>query len=400
MRYSCPKVLCALYESCPCNRLIPAQEQSDPDEDTGESLYFAACSEQGETFCNLHADELLDDDVSRNGADNATSVPDSIGRLYGQMAFVNLSNDDNKLRMGLAALSEYVMDCISPGEVRMFGCPLFMRTVCEIDKTKVASIRLTESEEAEGLWTDFKNKMDLALDILSKRGLAGAETMKEWLHDCGEITGQAGSYHSYRRIRHEALDGLLEYCRDMAILNHANCKEAIQLIYAGIFDEIESMPAFFPTSHVGRTETVAQIGVTYQSPTERDPNVKCDVLRETIKAIVKEQTDRTIKVINKRHGETNALIKRGAQVCDKRPRTERKQIDKVVRLYILKHDIERNEHASISWCCRQVLGRGRDGKYDSEELRKLDNAVRYDIKSFYDIDTLKAEIQFDSKHQR
>ena len=181
-------------------------------------------------------------------ADAEAVMPPAFARLYGEMCFSRLGNDDSKLRMGLFALAEYVRECISKKETRLFGCPLFMRTVYEIDQTKVASIRNAESEEAEGLWTDFKGKLVLALDVLHRRGLAGAAAMKSWLQECGDITGQAGSYRSYRRIRHETLDGLLEHCRDIAICNHADCEEAVQMLFCGIFDGIEAMPAFLPMS--------------------------------------------------------------------------------------------------------------------------------------------------------
>ena len=58
--YVCPKVQCALYNSCTLSHMIPATKQSDPDGDTGEILYFAACPELGETFCDLHEDSLLE----------------------------------------------------------------------------------------------------------------------------------------------------------------------------------------------------------------------------------------------------------------------------------------------------------------------------------------------------
>lgn len=58
--YVCPKAMCALYNSCTLSRMIPATEQSDPDGDTGEILYFAACPELGETFCDLHEDSLVE----------------------------------------------------------------------------------------------------------------------------------------------------------------------------------------------------------------------------------------------------------------------------------------------------------------------------------------------------
>ena len=181
-------------------------------------------------------------------ADAESVMPPVFARLYGETCFSRLGNDDSKLRMGLSALAEYVRGCISKKETRLFGCPMFMRTVYEIDQTKVASIRLAESEEAEGLWTDFKNKLVLALDVLHGRGLVGTAAMKLWLQDCGDITGQAGSYRSYRRIRHEALDGLLSQCRDMAVCNHSDCEEAVQMLFCGIFDGIDAMPAFLPMS--------------------------------------------------------------------------------------------------------------------------------------------------------
>ena len=58
--YVCSKTLCELYGSCPISRLIPALEQSDPDGETGEILYFAACPENGETFCDLREDSLAE----------------------------------------------------------------------------------------------------------------------------------------------------------------------------------------------------------------------------------------------------------------------------------------------------------------------------------------------------
>ena len=199
-------------------------------------------------------------------------VPSVFARLYDEMCFSHLGNDDSKLRMGLSALAEYVRECISKKETRLFGCPMFIRTVYEIDQTKVASIRIAESEEAEGLWTDFKGKLVLALGVLQKRGLVGTAALKSWLQDCGDITGQAGSYRSYRRIRHEALDGLLSQCRDMAACNHADCEEAVQMLFCGIFDGIEAMPAFLPMSvhaavHGGE---VAERAVSSPSRSERN----------------------------------------------------------------------------------------------------------------------------------
>ena len=59
-KYACPKMLCELYDACPLSRMIPAEEQSDPMEETGEPLYFAACPELGETFCDLREDTQVD----------------------------------------------------------------------------------------------------------------------------------------------------------------------------------------------------------------------------------------------------------------------------------------------------------------------------------------------------
>ena len=69
--YRCKKVMCELYDTCTLNRMIPASEQSYPDGDTGEILYFAACPELGETFCDLHEDLLVD-------------VPDAPGEHYSE----------------------------------------------------------------------------------------------------------------------------------------------------------------------------------------------------------------------------------------------------------------------------------------------------------------------------
>lgn len=395
MTYTCPKNLCPLFDSCPSNRSIPAQEQSSPDEETGEPLYFAACQEFGETFCNLRADELTEIESASKVAEQP---PESLDGLYHRMAFVDLANDDSKLRMGMGALSEYVKDCISKKELRLFGCPLFMRTIYEIGQTKVASIRLAESDEAEGLWTDFKRKIELALSILGKQGLAGTDAMKSWLQDCGDITGRAGSYNAYRRIRHEALDGLLAQCRDIALLNHGACEEKIQMLYCGIFDEIDSLLVFLPISHTIHAAPTSQIGEPPNLRSKSNVLEKADIdaIGETVRGIVKEESNRTIKAFNKGQGVTNSLIKRtwgeGVQANDKRSPSERRLIDKVVRMYIEKRDIDCNKQISVTWCCRQVIGRGEDGKYDEDEVKKLDNTVRYDMKSYYDMDAVKAQI--------
>lgn len=69
--YRCKKVMCELYDTCTLNRMISASEQSYPDGDTGEILYFAACPEFGETFCDLHEGSLVD-------------VPDAPGEDYSE----------------------------------------------------------------------------------------------------------------------------------------------------------------------------------------------------------------------------------------------------------------------------------------------------------------------------
>lgn len=400
MTYACPKELCQLFDSCPCNRSIPAQEQSSPDEETGEPLYFAVCQEFGETFCNLRADELKDEAPESKVAEH---LPEALDRLYHRMAFVDLANDDSKLRMGLGALSEYVKDCIPKKELRLFGCPLFMRTIYEIGQTKVASVRLAESDEAEGLWTDFKRKLELALSILGKQGLAGTDTMKSWLQDCGDITGRAGSYNAYRRIRHEALDGLLDQCRDIAILNHSKCEEAIKLLYGGIFNDLETLPTFLPcATSVGKKDTdgLAVVGLSNSTGILQRHDTPQGFTKE-FDHIATAQADRIIKAMNKGFGTTNSLIKKtwgdSDNSNDSRKPSERRRIDKVIEMYVQKHEIEGKTLCSLMWCCEEVLKAENDAKPSKAEVKSLHNLVNYDKNHFYDMNAIRARLEAKSE---
>ena len=330
-------------------------------------------------------------------ADAEAVMPPVFARLYGETCFSRLGNDDSKLRMGLSALAEYVRECISKKETRLFGCPMFIRTVYEIDQTKVASIRIAESEEAEGLWTDFKNKLVLALDVLHGRGLVGTAPMKSWLQDCGDVTGQAGSYRSYRRIRHEVLDGLLGHCRDIAILNHADCKETIQMLHGGIFDDIGMMPPFLPIStgaeesaHHSSTGQSKEEGVLLQ-------HGDSEAIIQQIGNMATAQANRIIKAVNKGLGVTNSLIKHtwgeADRQKDKRKPLERKRIDDVVKMFVRRHEMEGNSMCSLLWCCKQVLKSSENGRYNESEVKKLHNAATYDMQTFYDMSAIRAELE-------
>ena len=338
-------------------------------------------------------------DPAKADADGEMSPP--FARLYGEMCFSRIDNGDSKLRMGLSALAEYVRECISKKETRLFGCPMFIRTVYEIDQTKVASIRIAESEEAEGLWTDFKGKLVLALDVLHKRGLVGTAALKSWLQGCGDITGQAGSYRSYRRIRHEALDGLLSQCRDMAILNHADCEETIRMLYGGIFDDIGTMPPFLPISIEAEAAAIHSCGGQSKMDCALLRDGGSEALVHQIGDMATAQADRIIKAVNKGLGVTNSLIKHtwgeADRPKDKRKPLERKRIDDVVTMFVRKHEMEGNSLCSLLWCCKQVLKPSEDGKYDESEVKKLHNAATYDMQKFYDMRAIRAKLESAAK---
>ena len=328
------------------------------------------------------------------GGSEATAALD---RLHRGTAFLSLDDGDVKLRMGLAALSEFVRACVAGKDARLFGCPLFMRTVYEVAQAKGKSIKPAETEDAEGLWTGFRDKLRLALSVLKRYGLEGTAHFAQWLGTCGGITGKVGGYTFYRGIRHDVLDGLLAHCRSIAVRNHAECGETIEMLYCGIFDGIEAMPAFLPLSAAApRTGPAAAPPPTAQAVVS---GAQCGdgAVPKALKEFIMAETDRGIKAQSRRMAATETLLRRtlgekDAQ-ADRRKPSERRRIDEVVEMYVKKHDIEGNSECSVRWCCMQAMERGEGGRNDMKALKKLHNAVSYDMKNHYDMSAVRARVE-------
>ena len=75
---------------------------------------------------------------------------------------------------------------------------------------------------------------------------------------------------------------------------------------------------------------------------------------------------------------------------DKRPPEQRQWIDKAVRLYILRHDIEHHPQFSFAKACRNYW-KGAEAVYKGNK-RQYENNVYHDYKRFYDIEAEKSKI--------
>ena len=322
----------------------------------------------------------------------------ALDRLHRGTAFLSLDDGDGKLRMGLAAMSEFVRACVAGKDARLFGCPLFMRTVYEVAQAKGKSIKPAEAEDAEGLWTGFRDKLRLALSVLKRHGLEGTAQFAQWLGGCGGITGKVGGYTFYRGIRHDVLDGLLSHCRSIAVRNHAECEETIEMLYCGIFDGIEAMPAFLPLSAAApRTGSAADTPPHTAQAIASGAECGDDGVPKALRDFIVAETNRGIKAHSRRVAATETLIRHslGEKVnpVDRRKPSERRQIDEVVEMYVKKHDIEGIAECSVRWCCMQTMERGEDGRYDGQILKKLHNAVSYDMKNYYDMSAVRARVE-------
>lgn len=129
--------------------------------------------------------------------------------------------------------------------------------------------------------------------------------------------------------------------------------------------------------------------------------VETDVLVERITQVVSTHADRTIKAMNKGFGTTNSLIKHtwgeAESPEDHRTPLERKRIGDVVRMYVKKHDIEGNKNASLLWCCREVIKHATGGSYDEAEAKQLHNLASYDMRTFYNMAAIRAELEYAAK---
>ena len=67
MIYLCKFRGCERFTDCPLSRRLNVIEHSDPDENTGETFYFAVCDEVDHTVTTLTKQDLIPDDVPGTG---------------------------------------------------------------------------------------------------------------------------------------------------------------------------------------------------------------------------------------------------------------------------------------------------------------------------------------------
>ena len=74
---------------------------------------------------------------------------------------------------------------------------------------------------------------------------------------------------------------------------------------------------------------------------------------------------------------------------DRRPVDQRMWIDRAVRLYIQRHDVERRTGYTFAAACRHFW---KTAASHFRDRKQYENRVAYDYRSFYDIDAEKAKI--------
>ena len=391
-----------------CAKTLRVSDLEMLDEATGERIFSVYC-EHGTGFAKGNVREkdiVFTDSQGRETGGNrtATERPPSLAPLFDGSTGFARCNDEDKLLMGLRYLTDFVKECIAAKERRMFGCPLFIRTVQEIADTSGSSIRPAETQLAENAWASFSNALRVALMLFSKDGLFDAKPFISWLKDNTSVTCAVGRLDFYRGISGDVLNALKEKCRETAIKRHPDYEEEIEMLFCGVADGMDGLPYFLPLAETGAKPTVKDPEQEYTATQSNDNGLPhpgavsatSDIMSklDEISGQISNAQAITVKTINKRANATDALIRKAWKdpdmAKDKRTPLQRKWIDKAVYLFILRHDMEGNEEASLLWCCTKYWSEAQ-GQFDND--KQFYNFANYDYKNYYDIPAVIGQIK-------
>ena len=268
-----------------CAKTLRVSDLEMLDEATGERIFSVYC-EHGTGFAKGNVREkdiVFTDSQGREAGDNqtATERPPSLAPLFDGSTGFARCNDEDKLLMGLRYLTDFVKECIAAKERRMFGCPLFIRTIQEIADTSGSSIRPAETQLAENAWASFSNALRVALMLFSKDGLFDAKPFISWLKDNQSVTCAVGRLDFYRGISGDVLNALKDKCRETAIKRHPDYEEEIEMLFCGVADGMDGLPYFLPLTEAGTKPTVKDAEQEYtatQQNTEDFSSTEMSVL--------------------------------------------------------------------------------------------------------------------------
>lgn len=437
--YRCPKVMCELYGSCTLNRMIPASEQSDPDGDTGEILYFAACPELGETFCDLHEDSLVDvpdapsEHYSEEDAKSAFAMMNHMLEqaieyldfpiLHGvvkhgptkwvvpreriDMLKELVPHQADEIETTFARISETGFE---PHEFLVPGEAFMDTALCPFTEDFFAYRKRTgdyyySDKEEQGVVNGNRAKYRVAWDELMRALDKVLPAKSSVVRLQSTVKGLLQLFESRLSLGVDAVSKA-DYDHALVVLKEKLCDVAADLRELNLTRkrEAEAKRQARAAKRLGLTAVSDRVGAGDKTDgceglpmAVADRTSEDNALVDRITEVVTAQADRTIRAFNKGQGVTNSLIKHtwgeAGESIDKRPRSERIRIDKVVRMYVKKHDIEGNTNASLLWCCKEVLKSAHGGCCDEKEVKKLHNTASYDIGHFYDMSALESELR-------
>lgn len=256
-----------------CARTLRVSDLELLDEATGERIFSVYC-EHGTGFAKGNVREkdiVFTDSQGRESGDNQTAAehPPSLAPLFDGSTNFTGCNDEDKLCMGLRYLTDFVKECIAAKERRMFGCPLFIRTIQELADTAGSSIRPAETQLAEGAWAAFSNALRVALTLFSKGGLFDATPFTSWLKNNPNVTCKVGGYDFYRGISKDVLFALKEQCREIAVKCHPDYEDEIEMLFCGVADGMDGLPHFLPFAEEKTSPTVRDPEPEYAATQQR-----------------------------------------------------------------------------------------------------------------------------------
>lgn len=169
-------------------------------------------------------------------------------RLYVDGAYFLVSDSEDKIRIALEHLASFVKGMVAAREWRIFGCPLYARTVYEMSQLGGDSIRPAETKMAEGAWRSFGNALAMLLRFVAKMEGCPFDATRfvNWVTNHKAVTESVGGYDFYRGISSDVLSGLLEYSKAAAIGCHPDFSEQIEMMYGGVYfddwDRVDFLP--------------------------------------------------------------------------------------------------------------------------------------------------------------
>ena len=204
----------------------------------GQRLY-AQCMEILRSF------GPIDSGKSENSLREMT---DKLRALYSDGAAFLLNSHEDKIAIGLTHLAAFIEAAIKGGEWRVFGQPLVIRVLTDLQNSGGRSIRPAETEIAENAWREFSAKLNVLLILIGKfeKLEPAAKHFRTWLSLQHGITEKVGGYSFYRGISGDVLKGLVDHFKRIATLSHPQYKENLELMYCGIFSNEWDVYDFLP----------------------------------------------------------------------------------------------------------------------------------------------------------